>query len=259
MAGKLKKIILALVILVIVGGAFIIFRSESIVRDAVETYGPEYLEASVTLENVGISFLNGEASLEILVIGNPEGFQCPRAFTVHEISVDLELASIFSDVLKIREIRIEEPELTIELKKGGNNIEVLQRNLDRYQEDEESVTLVTVEDLYINGTKVNVDGLPVTTSTHSITLPDIHIQDIGVDEGGTTFDVIFSEIFAQIVPQAMKALASDDLKNMVSGILDKSGEDQGTLGKLVDKGLDFFKKKDEGETQTEKETFSCSG
>ena len=61
--------------------------ADKLVKDAVETLGPEFTQSEVTLGGVNISLLGGSAGLSDLAVGNPAGFSSDNAFSLGEMCV----------------------------------------------------------------------------------------------------------------------------------------------------------------------------
>jgi len=156
----------------------------------------------------------------------------------------MDTASLLSDTVHINEIRITDPEIIVEYKDGKLNINALMDNLSKYSGEvgEEGQTKVIIDDLYITSAKVTVMGLPIDSANQSLELPDIHLENIGNENGneeGTTFIVASQETMAAVTSAVTAVLA--DAK--IQGIFDKGKE---IIGKTL-KGL--FGGKDEDEEE----------
>lgn len=219
MIKKLLIGLVAVVVILFVGG---MFYGSSIVKNSVEEYGPEYTGTTVQLEDVSFSPIGGSAGLSGLVIGSPEGFDAEQTFSLKDISVKLEPLTLMSDTVHINEIRITEPEITVEYKKGNLNVKALMDNLSQYasEDTEETTTNVIIEDLYITGAKVLVMGLPVGEEGEPIVLPDIHLQDIGNVSGqeeGVSFVEASKETMGAVTSAVTKVLASSKVQELLEG------------------------------------------
>jgi len=224
MSGAMKKGLIGLVVLL--AGAFLIITlyGGSIVKSSVEEYGPEYTGTSVTLDDVSFSPLSGKAGLSGLVIGSPKGFEAEKTFSLADISVAMETATLFSDPVHINEIRITDPEIIVEFQGSKLNINALMNNLEEYVgRESESTTNVIIDDLYITGAKVTVLGLPVGDDKEELILPEIHLKDIGNkggEEQGISFSAATQETMAAVTVAVTTVLADARVK----GILEKGTE-----------------------------------
>lgn len=243
----MKKLLIAVIVLfavlvILVGIAA--SQAGTIIRHAVGEFGPEITGTSVTLSDVDISILSGKAGIKNLQIGNPAGFKAENAIKVGEVSIELDINSLFSDKIKIKQILVDGAELTYEVGKGGSNIKALQRNIEQRSatttsgadagasESAGGPSLI-IDDVRINGTKVNLAASLLQGQGASATLPDIHLQDIGKEEGGASPADAVKEIFgvitktvatsvAQIVPaDQLKETADKAINEKIKGVGDK--------------------------------------
>ena len=130
----MKKLLIALavlILLVVIAIVVVASQAGSLIQRGVETYGPEITGTSVRLSDVDISLLSGHASINNLVVGNPKGFKTAEAFRVGEVSVTLDVVSLFSDQIRIEKILIAGAELTYEQVNKRSNIDALKRNVEK--------------------------------------------------------------------------------------------------------------------------------
>ena len=125
---KLSIVLVVLILLVVIAVVVVASQAGNLIQRAVETYGPEITGTSVTLSDVDISLLSGNASINNLVVGNPKGFKTDNAFRVGEVSVKLDLKSLFSEQIRIEKILIDSAELTYEQINKRSNIDALRKN-----------------------------------------------------------------------------------------------------------------------------------
>src|ERR1700722_4927798 len=142
---KTKKIISTVILVVvavvvvtlIVIGVFL----DRIVKRAVEVYGPQMTQTSVTVDSVHLSLLTGSAKVKGLMVGNPKEYKSPEAITAGTIAVGVDPLSVFSQKIVIHSIRLESPEVTFEGGLAGNNLSQLLDNVN--SSDKSSGTLST--------------------------------------------------------------------------------------------------------------------
>lgn len=224
-------------------------QSGAIIRHAVEEFGPEITGTSVTLSDVNVSLLSGNASIKNLVIGNPKGFKSESAVKVGEVAVSLDVKSLFSDKISIHKILVDGAELTYEVGQGGSNISALQRNIEQRtaamagaeetaaaEESEQGANLV-IDDVFINGTKVNLVASLLGGKGAGATIPDIHLEDIGKGGEGASPADAAKEIFGAVTKNVGSSVAKIVPTNQIKEKVDKAvGENlKGVEDKL--KGL----------------------
>jgi len=251
----MKKLLIAvgvLVLLVVVAVLVVASQAGSLIKDGIESYGPEITGTSVTLSGVDVSLLSGNASINNLVIGNPKGFKSREAFRVGEVSVKLDVGSLFSEQIRIEKILIDGAELTYEQLNKTSNIDALKRNVERNTgassggsdtgDSGASDVQLVIDDLYINGTQVNASvSVLGKDEQKSVTIPDIHLKDLGKDGDGSVAAIV-DEVVSLVTKAATKAVVNELGKRKVQEAIDKKkGEALQKLDeKLGDKLKDLF-------------------
>lgn len=241
---SLKKIIGfgVLLIILVVGGAFIYLSMNysSIVKAGVETYGPQFTQTSVGIDGVKVSPFAGEVSLQEFLVGNPKGYKTSHAFKVGEVKVSVDLGSLTSNVVRIREIVIDSPDVIYELGgPAGSNLQTIQQNVAKASGPSTGGQAkpasgegrkVIIDNLYIRKPKVALSAGVLAGKTVEVPVPDIHLKDIGKDakggQGVTMADAtekVMNELMAQIT-KAAKGINIDAIKKQVEGLAKGTGD-----------------------------------
>lgn len=227
----MKKIFIGFLVifLIIIGvGFYVASKSGAIIRQAVEDYAPEVTGAPVTLANVNVSLLGGTASLNDLTVGNPKGFKSDYAFKVDNMAVTIDLDSLLADVIRIKEVRIVGADLIYEIGSKGNNIKKIQKNIEAYTksmglEASDSEAKFIVDHIYITGTKVKLASDLLGGKGAGLTLPDIHLKNIGTEDKAATAGEVGTAVFSAINKGLGKVVTKDMLKNTVDEVKKKLG------------------------------------
>ena len=106
------KVLAGLVVLIVAAVVVVVLNLDKGIKTAVETLGPKYTQAEVTLNKVDLSLKSGKGTLSGLVVGNPVGFKTGQAFSLGEISVQVDTSTVTKPVIVIQQIRIMAPEMT---------------------------------------------------------------------------------------------------------------------------------------------------
>ncbi|MGE4159255.1 MAG: hypothetical protein AB7F75_09175, partial [Planctomycetota bacterium] len=228
-----KKILITgfvLIALLLVGGYFFGQKAFSkLVSVAVETAAPPLTGCPVKLAGVDFNPFNGTCVIRGFALGNPEGFtQDPElgAFKVASIKVEIDVQSLLSDTIEIKEVVIQDPVITYEQTLKGTNFGAILDNLEKVapasgeapkeepKEDEgqkEEGPAIHIGRVLIEGAKMKVTSEILThQSTLTIPLPTIEMTDLGGkkgDKGSSIADVV-KEIVNDIWAAMGKALAS---------------------------------------------------
>ncbi len=251
----MKRVVmgLAALVVILVVGVLVLYSSlGAIITKAVNTQGPEIVQAPVDLKETEIDATSGKGTLRSLVIGNPEGFETESFFKMDEIQITLDTDSITSDTVIIKEIFIQAPEVTYELGENGSNIDAIQRNINAFVKkhggssasgdssaEKENGTKLIIEHVYVKGGKVNVSATFLGGKSITVPLPDLHLKDIGKKSKGATP----GEAVKSIVDALKKAI----LKAVAPLNLDKVGE---AAEKVVEGAQDVVEGAAKGVTDT---------
>jgi hypothetical protein len=129
----MKRVLIGLVVRVVVVaiGVFVFLADlNDIVRAAVEKVGSDMTQPNVTLNEVDIELTSGRGALRGFRVTNPSGFSDDDAFKFDEVSVAIDISSINSDPIVIREVVIPGPEVLYEFgKEGGSNLDRINQNV----------------------------------------------------------------------------------------------------------------------------------
>ena len=252
-----RTILVFIVLLVVAVGVSIYFLG-SIVKKGVETVGPEITRTEIKLDSATLSLLSGSGKLKGLFVGNPEGFKTASAIKVGAVSVGVAPGSVFSDKVRVKEVRVEAPEITFEGGLKGNNLSRLLDNVQTATGGSQKTGAASpgkaasrklqVDDFVISGGKINlsVDLSVLGGKSATVPLPEIHLSNLGSGPDGITAGDLAAKVLKELlqtaIPAAEKAVA--DLGKGATGLIKNAGK--GTTESLdkATKGIgDLFKKK----------------
>lgn len=255
----IKKIALAVAVVVIaIAGAAYYFASnlDSIVKAVVERYGSEATQASVTLKSVNLKPTAGSGELNGLAVKNPKGFSSNDAISLGDIKVAIDISTIQSNTIVIKDVTILQPMVNYEYAAAGGNLETLQKNVQSYASkfsggktepnksagnadqsaSKQPEKKIIIENLTIRDGNISIAHQALQGRTLSAALPTIQMKDIGKSSGGATPAEVADRVIGSISAQASRVATSelqkqagDLLKNQAGGLIGGSGTG-GTTG-----------------------------
>ena len=237
-------LIFALLIVVAVAVVYVYASLDNIIKTAVEQIGAELTQTTVVLDKVEISPTTGSGALRGFRVTNPDGFSEDDAFRFSEVTVTIDVSSIRSDPVIIREMVIDGPRIVYEFGGGTSNLATLQNSIARKTpETDESPDRavaareprIVIENLYLRNGSVGVSA-PALAQKMEVPLPDVHLTGIGRDGRGATPAQLAQTIVGAILANARTAVTNADL-------------DLGELRKTADELAEDAKRRLEETTQ----------
>lgn len=216
----IRNLLVLVIILCLAAAGGVYYYIDSIIKHGIEKYGSEIAGVSITVGNVKLGLPDGKFEVTNLKIANPQGFQNPTLFEAANISVTMNIRSVFEDVIRITEIKIEAPAFVYENNGNTDNIKALRANIDRSSRNDEVVQPESVESkpqkkividhFYLNNGKVSASLGNIVHK--SLNLPDIYLSGIGKDQDGITIADAAEQIFREV----SKFIYSLDVQNLVT-------------------------------------------
>ncbi len=190
---------LAVLLAVVAGGAYWLYTSlDFVVKATIEHFGPDIVGAPVKVGSVDLSARDGRGMLRAIEIGNPPGYSSPRALRAGTVAVGIDPSTLGADVVVIRDILVDAPEITYELKGGTNNLEAIRRNIEAYVRRagegagaggapaRPAGRRYVIGRITLRGAKVTMTNPLLRGGGLTFDLPDVDLRDVGKRSGGVT-------------------------------------------------------------------------
>ena len=227
MATVIKRIIkvfsgLILVVVILLIAAF--FCINSIVKQSINTGAPKLLGVNTHVDMVNIKPLSGIIHLKNLTLANPEGYTKDKClFAVNEFYVSIDMASIFSDTIKIHKILINAPGCTYEIKNGTSNIDALIAKINQGKpapqekkadpqasqqpQEKKAGKKVIIDEISVNDTRLAYSSTVTAGQFLTIPIVSITLKDIGKKNGGETFGDALTQIMNALLNSVTSAIS----------------------------------------------------
>lgn len=218
----MKRILVVLGLLALIAGGaawWTLSSLDSLVKSALQHYGPRALGVSVKVDDVKISTQNGRGEVRGMVIGNPSGYAAPHAVKIGTAAIAVDASTLGSDLVVIREITVDSPDIIYELVGGRANLEVIRTNIETYlardtgakpgdnKAGKGSGRRYVIHAANIRKAQVRVTNPLIKGGGISFTLPDITLRNIGNDgrgvSGGEAARIVMSALVARIAARAL--------------------------------------------------------
>lgn len=229
----MKKLLIAGGVIVVVIAVVIVLTLSNlgpIVKEAVNTVGPQITKTDVKVGDVSLSIFSGEAKIKDFLLGNPKGFKSAQAMAVSSVYVDIDEKSITANPVIINKIEIVAPRITYEKISGTDNFQTLLKNIQGSAKAEKKTAArsetkdggpgkkIVINEVIIKDGKVNLIMAALAGKEITAPLPDLHLKDIGREKQGATpaeaFEQIFSSLYSNISADAVTSILNDQLKQL---------------------------------------------
>ena len=247
---RLVALVLAALVVVAVLGVY--FFGGRALKAGIESAGSKALQVGVRVEDVDLSLMRGRVGLENLVIDNPPGYKHQNLLQLGHGSVEVDIGSLLTDTVNIRDIRLDNVVVTLEQRGiSGNNLQDIIGNIGSGSEGpaEPSGKKLHIDNLELTNVTVKVKLLPVPGKADTVTLKldPIRMQNLGTDNKLDTAALagkILVAIAAGVARQGAGVLP-EQIVAPVKASLEKTGQlskellDQGQ--KALKQGTDIGK------------------
>jgi hypothetical protein len=241
-------IVLCVIILILVLWWIFYLLGEYLVKVHIERAGAKTLGVAVEVGDLDFSIRKGTIRIRNLVVKNPPGYVHNELFVLGQAMASADVRTLLSDVVHIKELKLENMNLTIEQKGLSNNLQDVINSLKAKREEagKPSGKKLRVDTLEIAGITVKVKLLPVPGKADTVTLnlPPIRMENLGSDgklSTGKLASKITLAIAGGVAVQGVGVLPEKMVTTMKS-TLDKTidvGKAAAEGGKkILDKGKD---------------------
>lgn len=239
-----KVLIIVLLVVVLIAIALVLLFSNlnSLVAKAIERNGSNVTRTSVSVSGVDISIREGRGTIKGLRVANPHGFDARDAFSLDDITLDIDVQSLREDPIVIDEIRIKAPVINAEITKtGASNIDKIRDNVKTYTagssggESSGRTKMIRIKQFIFEEGRVEIDVSALGLENRTVELPEIRLSDVGGTDGAPP-DEIAKIILAAVAKKVSSEIAGSQLDQLVREKLGGSVTDKakGLLDKIKD-------------------------
>ena len=224
---------LVVLIAIGIGGYYVYSNLDALVEQAIEQVGSEAVGVAVRVDRVELDLESGRASIFGLSVANPTGYEGTNAFTLTELTVDIDLESLVDqDPIVLDKIRIESPVVFYESNvEGKSNLEVLADNASRGSDagtsdeattgESEPPPRLRIRKIRFAGGRVEADTRAIGGNRMEAELPKAKLKNVGGEKGATGAE-IGSIIVEELGRQTLLAIGHDQLDKVLK---DQIGEE----------------------------------
>jgi uncharacterized protein involved in outer membrane biogenesis len=215
-----RRLLLAVLLLVILAGVGIYFYLDSIVKNKVEEQSNASLKLATTLGSAHLALFGGNIDLNQLNIASPQGFAAAHMFELGKLGVSVNYGQLRNQPIRIKQIVIKEPHFVLEQADGKMNFKAA---MDALPPSEPTTMKVIIDELIVTDALVDVrmGNLPGLGAMQPIAIkvPSLTLKNIGnandAQNGAAMKDVVLQVATAL----AGKAGDASNFPSQLKGIL----------------------------------------
>jgi len=227
-----KRILVGVACAVMVLGAGLLWLSsnvDTLVKAAITDYGSKMTRSSVSVGAVKISASDGRGSISQLRIANPPGFKTPHAIQVAQVDLEIDIASLTQDIVVIRRLAVQAPDLIYEKGEKETNFDALANHIAGVidpqvaKADKTAGKKMVIDLLTVQGATVQLSAPFMAGNTVSVALPDITLKNIGRARGGVTPAELGQEVANALRTRLKASTSFERLLQPGSAAIDQVG------------------------------------
>ena len=232
----LRLIVLAILVLTAAIVIVVNLFADRAVKAGIESTATKALNVEVSVSDVDLSILSGKLVLQNFSIGNPPAYQHEKLLLLRNTEIEIEAKSLLSDVVNIRQIRIDHVDVTIEQRSVSENN--LHDVVQAASEIKDEWKKLRIDNLEISDITVKVDLMTNSEQTEPVTLvlSPIRMTNLGRDNKmdiAALLKEIILAIADSVVEEGIGVLPTDIVGTMTS-----------TLSKTINLGTRMMEGKD---------------
>lgn len=239
-----SAIAVVLAVIIAAGGAgyYLMQNLDVLVKELIEQAGTDATGTRVQVQDVELNLAQGGATISGLTIANPEGFSAESLFTMGNITVDIDPASLSETVYVIERISVDGARVLAEQVGGGTNLQALLNNMEgagaQSSTDASGSADVRLAVESLNFSNGSVSLRSDVFGEREFALPNITMANLGSRENGLTPDELGAEIADRLVGEVTDAV-TDEIKDLAREAAKAKLKEQ--LGEKTAEGLNKLK------------------
>ena len=224
----ITRIVVAVVLLLLVGGAVLYFSLNGIIRGQVEQQSTKSLNLATALQGANFSPFAGNLSLTNYQVASPPGFSPQPMLELGGLDVKVSYGQLRGDPVRVRAITIDRPKLLLEQVNGKFNVKALADNLPPPKPGEPTQPSAEGEKLRLIIDQITVrdpqvvlrPGIPGLAQEIPISVGTFEMKNVGSGEGSQNGAAVKQIVTELVTTLAAKASQSGGIPAQLKALLD---------------------------------------
>lgn len=205
MAKGIKYGLIGLVGLIIIGFIAFTFMIDSVVKSSIEDIGTEMTGTQVTVSGVSISPFSGKGTISGFQVANPDGYEQDYAVEVDEFSIEVDVMTLLSDEVVVRNLTILTPYIYIEQQLPENNIKAILDHINTKESFETSDSEMVIEHFLLRDGRVDLYTEVGGERSARVEISLIEMKDLGRGGGRQAVEDIIRQIAEEVGEEVLRA------------------------------------------------------
>jgi len=257
----IKRIVISLLLVLVIGVSVLYFYRNSIVRSVVEKQSTASLGVKTELGSANVGLFGGTLNLSNFKVASPAGYTADQMFTLGAVDLGVSYGQLREQPIRVKSIVLDKPTVVLEYVNNKFNFQALMDNMgggsasatskEPKTEDGKDPVKLIIDELTVKDATVTVKAFaPLLPKDIVVQVPSVTLKNIGNAEGAKNGAAIKDVVGAVISALAAKVSTLPDLKNF--GNLDKLLGDQaqavmGNISKEMEKQVGQIQQQVTGE------------
>ncbi len=239
----ITKTLLWLVVLVVVALLTLPLWVSPVVRTAANRITPNYTGTYFNLGAFGLNPYSGHLHVGSVQLDNPKGYRPAKAVTLGNLDVDVDMSTVLSETIVIRDIVVKDLFISLASKDGTNNFAAIAayatKDKEESEEKAEKDETSTKSERKVVIDRIRLEGVSVQYEMIKLPLPTITLTDIGRESDGVGFEDAWMAIWESI--QKSATTVGDGLVNLGTSVLTEGANSIGAVADGASAAVDAAK------------------
>ena len=220
MSKAIKYSLIGILLIGVIGGFIFTFTIDSIVKSGIENIGSEMTGTVVTVDGVSISMFSGSGTISGLSVANPDGFEKEYAFTADEISIELDVWSLFSDEILVHRLDMTSPTVLVEQQMPDNNLRTIMNSINENASEDPSESTMVIELFRMTDGKADLYTEVGGERSAQVEISEVELTDVGGKETRQSVEEVIQIIAERVIDNSLRAAAESGAEQIRDAIRD---------------------------------------
>ena len=220
MSKAIKFGLAGILAILLIGFLVLTLSLDSIVKSGIESVGSEMTETAVTVDRVSISPFSGSGTINGFRVENPDGFEKGYALEIEDFSIELNIRSLFTDEIVVRNIVVSSPSIYVEQKMPENNLRTILSSIQAKSSGETTDKALVIEHFLMKDGRADLYTEVGGERSARVEIAEVELNDLGRGSGRQAVEDVIQEIAEAIVERSLRAAAQSGAEQIQDAIRD---------------------------------------